>query len=205
VVALEQVGRLKIHVLGLKTLTVIYDARRMIAERHGASLDLDALDLEDANVYKLLGAGRTAGVFQFESPRAADCLRNMKCDRFDDLVAANALLRPGPLDTGMHLVFINRKLGRDRVRYPHAALEEILAPTYGVITYQEQVMRIANVLAGFSLAEADVLRKAVGKKDKELIQQELGRFVQRAVERGHDRRVIEDIAAQIETFGRYGF
>ena len=204
-VALEQVGMLKIDVLGLKTLTVIYDARRMIAERHGVSLDLDALDLEDANVYKLLGAGRTAGVFQFESPLATDCLRNMKCDRFDDLVAANALLRPGPLDTGMHLVFINRKLGRDRVRYPHAALEEILAPTYGVITYQEQVMRIANVLAGFSLAEADVLRKAVGKKDKELIQQELGRFVQRAVERGHDRRVIEDIAAQIETFGRYGF
>ena len=204
-VALEQVGMLKIDVLGLKTLTVIYDARRMIAERHGVSLDLDALDLEDANVYKLLGAGRTAGVFQFESPLATDCLRNMKCDRFDDLVAANALLRPGPLDTGMHLVFINRKLGRDRVRYPHAALEEILAPTYGVITYQEQVMRIANVLAGFSLAEADVLRKAVGKKDKELIQQELGRFVQRAVERGHDRRVIEDIAAQIETFGRNGF
>src|SRR5207245_9084736 len=99
VVALEQVGRLKIHVLGLKTRTVIYDARRIIAERHGVSLDLDALDLEDANVYKLLGAGRTAGVFQFESPLATDCLRNMKCDRFDDLVAANALLRPGPLDT----------------------------------------------------------------------------------------------------------
>src|SRR5204862_192838 len=91
------------------------------------------------------------------------------------------------------------------VRYPHPALEEILKPTYGVITYQEQVMRIANLLAGFSLAEADVLRKAVGKKDKELIQQELGRFVTRAVERGHALRVIEDIAAQSETFGRYGF
>src|SRR6266496_3393711 len=126
-------------------------------------------------------------------------------DRFDDLVAANALLRPGPLDTGMHLVFINRKLGRDRVTYPHPALEEVLKPTYGVITYQEQVMRIANVLAGFSLAEADVLRKAVGKKDKELIQEELQRFVERAVARGHDRRTVEDIAAQIETFGRYGF
>src|SRR5205823_412480 len=136
---------------------------------------------------------------------ATDCLRNMKCDRFDDLVAANALLRPGPLDTGMHLVFINRKLGREAVRYPHPALEEILKPTYGVITYQEQLMRIANVLAGFSLAEADVLRKAVGKKDPELIRQELGRFVERAVGRGHDRRVIEDIAALIETFGRYGF
>jgi DNA polymerase-3 subunit alpha len=114
-------------------------------------------------------------------------------------------MRPGPLDTGMHLVFINRKLGREKVRYPHPALEEILAPTYGVITYQEQVMRIANVLAGYSLAEADVLRKAVGKKIKELIQEELTNFVKRAIARGHDKRTVEEIAAQIETFGRYGF
>ena len=204
-VGLEQVGMLKIDVLGLKTLTVIHDAVRMVGERHAVTLDMEALDLADPEVYALLRAGRTAGVFQFESPLATDCLRNMKCDRFDDLVAANALLRPGPLDTGMHLVFINRKLGREAVRYPHPALEEILKPTYGVITYQEQLMRIANVLAGFSLAEADVLRKAVGKKDPELIRQELGRFVERAVGRGHDRRVIEDIAALIETFGRYGF
>ena len=204
-VALEQVGMLKIDVLGLKTLTVIHDARRMVEERHGTTLDLDALDLEDANVYKLLGSGRTAGVFQFESPLATDCLRNMKCDRFDDLVATNALLRPGPLDSGMHLVFIRRKRGEETVRYPHDALREVLGPTYGVIVYQEQVMRIANVLGGYSLAEADVLRKAVGKKDKELLQRELGPFVERAVARGHDRRTIEDIAAQIETFGRYGF
>ena len=204
-VALEQVGMLKIEVLGLRTLTVIHDAVGMVAERHGVTLDMNALDLEDPQVYQLLGSGRTAGVFQFESPLATDCLRSMRCDRFDDLVATNALLRPGPLDTGMHLVFINRKLGREPVRYPHPALAQILQPTYGVITYQEQVMRIANVLAGFSLAEADVLRKAVGKKDKELIQHELGRFVERALALGHDRRVIEDIAAQIETFGRYGF
>src|SRR5881275_1699489 len=204
-VGLEQVGMLKIDILGLKTLTVIHDTVEMVRARHGVTLAMETLDLADPEVYRLLRAGRTAGVFQFESPLATDCLRNMQCDRFDDLVAANALLRPGPLDTGMHLVFINRKLGREPVRYPHPALAEILKPTYGVITYQEQVMRIANVLAGFSLAEADVLRKAVGKKDKELIQQELGRFVARAVERGHPLRVIEDIAAQIETFGRYGF
>ncbi|HKW41061.1 MAG TPA: DNA polymerase III subunit alpha [Gemmatimonadales bacterium] len=205
-VALEQAGMLKIDVLGLRTLTVIHDAAGMVQARHGVTLDMNALDLADPEVYRLLGSGRTAGVFQFESPLATDCLRSMKCDRFDDLVATNALLRPGPLDTGMHLVFINRKLGREPVRYPHPALVEILQPTYGVITYQEQVMRIANVLAGFSLAEADVLRKAVGKKDRDLIQRELGRFVERAVaEGGHDRRVIEDIAAQIETFGRYGF
>src|SRR5881296_2811357 len=204
-VALEQVGMLKIDVLGLKTLTVIHDAVAMVRERHGVALELDGLDLEDPAVYRLLRSGRTAGVFQFESPLATDTLRNMQCDRFDDLVATNALLRPGPLDTGMHLVFINRKLGREPVRYPHPALEEILKPTYGVITYQEQVMRIANVLAGFSLAEADVLRKAVGKKDQELIEHELGRFVERALALGHDRRGIENIAAQIETFGRYGF
>src|SRR6266566_2601771 len=204
-VALEKVGMLKIDILGLKTLTVLHDATAMVAARHSVTLDLDALDLEDAKVYALLRSGRTAGIFQFESPLATDCLRNMRCDRFEDLVASNALLRPGPLDTGMHLVFINRKLGREPVRYPHPALAEILAPTYGVITYQEQVMRIANVLGGFSLAEADVLRKAVGKKDKELIQQELGRFVERAVANGHARRVVEEIAAQIETFGRYGF
>jgi len=153
----------------------------MVAQRHGATVDLDRLTLDDPEVYRLLSAGRTAGVFQFESALATDCLRNMKCDRFDDLVATNALLRPGPLDTGMHLVFINRKLGREKVTYPHPALREILEPTYGVITYQEQVMRIANVLAGFSLAEADVLRKAVGKKDQKLIDQELGRFIERAL------------------------
>ncbi len=204
-VALEKVGMLKVDLLGLKTLTVLHDASRMVEQRHGTTVDLDQLTLDDPEVYRLLSAGRTAGVFQFESALATDCLRNMKCDRFDDLVATNALLRPGPLDTGMHLVFINRKLGREKVTYPHPALREILEPTYGVITYQEQVMRIANVLAGFSLAEADVLRKAVGKKDQRLIDQELGRFIERALAQGHARKTIEEIAAQIATFGRYGF
>ena len=204
-VGLEHVGMLKIDLLGLKTLTVLHDAAKMVQERHGVTIDLENPDLNDARVYELLRAGRTAGIFQFESPLATDCLRNMKCDHFDDLVATNALLRPGPLDTGMYLVYINRKLGREKVRYPHPALEEILAPTYGVIVYQEQVMRIAAALAGYSLAEADVLRKAVGKKIKELIQEELGNFVKRAIQRGHDKKTVEEIAAQIETFGRYGF
>src|SRR2546427_437931 len=204
-VSLEQAGMLKIDLLGLKTLTVIHDAVQMIQERHGVAVDPATLDLEDAAVYELLRSGRTAGVFQFESPLATDCLRNMKCDRFDDLAATNALMRPGPLDSGMHLVVIRRKRGDEPVRYPHAALRDVLEPTYGLIVYQEQVMRIANVLAGYTLAEADVLRKAVGKKDKEMLQRELGPFVERAVARGFERRVIEDIAAQIETFGRYGF
>ena len=203
--ALEKVGMLKMDLLGLKTLTVIHDAVNMIAERHGTKPDMEALTFDDPQVYELLRQGRTAGVFQFESPLATDTLRAMKCDRFDDLVASNALLRPGPLDAGMHTVFIRRKLGQEQVTYPHPALREVLEPTYGVITYQEQVMRIANVIAGFSLAEADVLRKAVGKKDSELIKKELARFCERAVALGHPKKLADELAAQIETFGRYGF
>jgi DNA polymerase III subunit alpha len=203
--ALEKVGMLKMDLLGLKTLTVIHDAVRMIGDRHGAAPWMESLELDDPKVYELLRHGRTAGVFQFESPLATDTLRAMKCDRFDDLVASNALLRPGPLDAGMHTVFIRRKLGQEKVTYPHPSLREILEPTYGVITYQEQVMRIANVLAGFTLAEADVLRKAVGKKDAELIKKELGKFCERAIALGHPKRMVDDLAAQIETFGRYGF
>jgi DNA polymerase-3 subunit alpha len=168
-------------------------------------VDLDRLPLDDPDTFRLLQAGHTAGVFQFESSLATDALVRMRCDRFDDLVATNALVRPGPLDSGMHLVYIRRKRGEEPVRYALPALREILEPTYGVIVYQEQVMRIANVLAGYSLAEADVLRKAVGKKKAELIREELGKFVERAVASGHPRKVIEDLAGQIETFGRYGF
>ncbi len=203
--ALEKVGMLKMDMLGLKTLTVIHDAVLMIAARTGVDVDMDTLPFDDPKVYELLRQGRTAGVFQFESPLATDTLRAMKCDRFDDLVASNALLRPGPLDAGMHTVFIRRKLGQEKVSYPHPSLQEVLEPTYGVITYQEQVMRIANVLAGFSLAEADVLRKAVGKKDAELIRKELGKFSERAMALGHPKKLVDELAAQIETFGRYGF
>jgi len=204
-VGLEKVGMLKMDFLGLTTLTVLRRATDSIRERHGVTVDLDALPLDDPATYQLLRDGHTAGIFQFESSLATDALVKMRCDRFDDLVATNALVRPGPLDSGMHLVYIRRKRGEEPVRYALPALKEVLEPTYGVIVYQEQVMRIANVLAGYSLAEADVLRKAVGKKKAELIREELGKFVARAVERGHPKKVIEDLAAQIETFGRYGF
>jgi DNA polymerase-3 subunit alpha len=202
---LEKAGMLKMDFLGLTTLTVIHDALEMIAERRGVQIDADAIPLDDPEVYRMLRAGRTVGVFQFESPLATDMLRGMRCDRFDDLVASNALMRPGPLDAGMHRVYMKRKRGEEPVEYALPELETILQPTYGVITYQEQVMRIAQVLAGISLAEADVLRKAVGKKDADLIHQELGKFIQKAVARGYNRKIIEDLAAQIETFGRYGF
>ena len=203
--ALEKVGMLKMDFLGLRTLTVIHDATEMIRQRHGIDVDFEDVDLDDPITYELLRAGRTAGVFQFESALGTEMLRQLHCDKFDDLVATNALVRPGPLDSGMHNVYIRRKRGREETRYQLPELRDVLEPTYGVILYQEQVMRIANVLAGFSLAEADVLRKAVGKKDSALIERELQRFVERCVEHGHERRVIDEIASQIQTFGRYGF
>jgi DNA polymerase-3 subunit alpha len=211
---LEKAGMLKMDFLGLKTLTVIHDAVVMIRARHGALRHpetgeefekAEAIPLNDAEVYKMLARGGTAGVFQFESALATEKIRAMKADRFDDLIAANALVRPGPLDMGMDLVYIRRKLGQEEVRYPFNELTEVLEPTYGVIVYQEQVMRIAQILGGLSLAEADVLRKAVGKKDADLIAKELGKFVDKAVEKGHDRRAIQDLSDQIEAFGRYGF
>jgi DNA polymerase-3 subunit alpha len=203
--ALEKAGMLKMDFLGLTTLTVIRDAIDSIKAR-GIEFDPKKLDdFDDPETYRMLRSGRTAGVFQFESGLATDMLRQMRIDRFDDLVASNALMRPGPLDSGMHMVYVRRKRGEEPVTYQLPELQQLLEPTYGVITYQEQVMRIAQVLAGVSLAEADVLRKAVGKKDAELIRKELGKFVEKAVAKGHDRAIIEDISGQIETFGRYGF
>ena len=211
---LEDAGMLKMDFLGLKTLTVIHDAVEAVKNRVGALKHpksgetyetVDDLPLEDPAVYAMLAHGGTSGIFQFESSLALDKLRAMKCDRFDDLVATNALIRPGPLDSGMTDVYIRRKLGQEPVTYPHPDLKETLEPTYGIIVYQEQVMRIANVLAGYSLGEADVLRKAVGKKVAELIQKELGKFKEKAVARGVDPRTASDLADQIETFGRYGF
>ncbi len=211
---LEDVGMLKMDFLGLKTLTVIQDATEMVKRSRGELRDpvsnqtydtMDVAPRDDPDVYEMLAKGGTAGVFQFESSLASEKLRAMRCDRFEDLVATNALIRPGPLDSGMADVYVRRKVGQELVRYPHPDLEKTLSTTYGVIVYQEQVMRIANILAGFSLAEADVLRKAVGKKIPALIRAELGKFVQRAVERGVEREVAEQLSEQIETFGRYGF
>ena len=213
---LEDAGMLKMDFLGLKTLTVIHDAVHAVKRRVGgfrhpetdAAYTSDAMDdvpLDDPGVYRMLAGGGTSGVFQFESNLALDKLRAMRCDRFDDLVATNALIRPGPLDSGMTDAYIRRKVGNEPVSYPAPNLEHILEPTYGIIVYQEQVMLIANDLAGYSLGEADVLRKAMGKKDAELIRSELTRFKERVIARGLDPRAAEKLAEQIETFGRYGF
>ena len=185
---LEKAGMLKMDFLGLTTLTVIHDALNAIERAHRRSARTSTRSRTTTRRRTGCSAmGRTVGVFQFESPLATDMLRAMRCDRFDDLVASNALMRPGPLDAGMHKVYQRRKRGEEPIVYALPELAPILEATYGVITYQEQVMRIAQQLAGISLAEADVLRKAVGKKDAELIRQELGKFIEKAVARGHDR------------------
>ena len=211
---LEDAGMLKMDFLGLKTLTVIHDAVEAVRSRlgdlkHPETGDvygsMDDVPLDDPAVYRMLSRGGTAGVFQFESRLAMDTLRAMRCDRFDDLVATNALIRPGPLDSGMTDAYLRRKLGQDKVRYDHPDLEPVLESTYGIIVYQEQVMRIANILAGYNLAEADVLRKAMGKKIAKLIRKELEQFIEKSVARGVEKRVAQNLAEQIETFGRYGF
>ena len=213
---LDDAGMLKMDFLGLKTLTVISDAVQAVRARIGAlkhpksgdvyhSDSMDDVPLDDPAVYKMLARGWNAGVFQFESNLAMDKLRAMRCDSFNDLVATNALIRPGPLDSGMTDAYIRRKLGNEEISYPAPGLEEVLGSTYGIIVYQEQVMRIASELAGHSLGEADVLRKAMGKKDAKLIRKELKSFEKRCIAKGLDERTTKKLAEQIETFGRYGF
>ncbi|HUF89416.1 MAG TPA: DNA polymerase III subunit alpha [Gemmatimonadota bacterium] len=203
--SVEKVGLLKIDFLGLKTLTVIAHAVEAIVASGGEAIDIDRVPLDDPAPFRLLSEGRTEGVFQFESSLATDICQRMHPDRFEDLIAINALIRPGPLDTGMTESYIRRKRGEERIDAYHPDLEELLGDTYGVIVYQEQVMQIANRLAGFSLAEADVLRKAMGKKIQSLIEEQLGRFRSGALERGVPAAVVERLSKDIVTFGRYGF
>ncbi|CAN5887601.1 DNA polymerase III subunit alpha [soil metagenome] len=202
--SVEKVGLLKIDLLGLRTLTVIDDAVQAIAAA-GEQIDIDTIPLDDPAPYRLLAEGRTDGIFQFESTLAADICQRMQPDRFEDLIAINALIRPGPLDTKMTERYIRRKRGEEPVDAYHPDIAELLSDTYGVIVYQEQVMQIANRVGGFTLAEADVLRKAMGKKIQSLIEAQLERFRAGAVERGYPREVVERLSHDIVTFGRYGF
>ena len=200
----EGLGLLKMDFLGLRTLTVIDDAVRMVQQR-GEELDLDAVPLDDEEVFRLFCEGRTNGVFQFESRGMKDLLRRAKPSKFEDLAAFNALYRPGALSVGMVDEYIKRKLGRAKVRYHLPEVEPILEETYGVIVYQEQVMQIAVEVAGFSLGQADVLRKAMGKKSMEAMLEQKEKFVAGAVERGVVKKTAEELWAYIEPFAGYGF
>jgi DNA polymerase-3 subunit alpha len=205
----EAVGLVKFDFLGLRTLTIIDWAVKAINRTRAASseapLDIARIPLEDPAAYELLKRCNTTAVFQFESRGMKEMLRKLAPDVFDDIISAGALYRPGPLQSGMVDEFIDRKHGRKAVSYPHPKLEPILKPTYGVIVYQEQVMQIAQVLAGYSLGGADLLRRAMGKKKADEMAKERVKFEAAAGERGVDARLASSIFDLMEKFAEYGF
>jgi DNA polymerase-3 subunit alpha len=202
---LEKLGLLKMDFLGLTTLTLIQDALRLIQKRHGVELVPEDLPLDDQATYEIFSKGFTSGVFQFESSGMRDILRRYQPSRVEDLTALNALYRPGPIQGGMIDDFIERKWGRRAVQYDLPELKELLEETYGVILYQEQVMQISNRLAGYSLGEADMLRRAMGKKKAEEMARQREHFIKGALERGFPQKKIEKIFDLMEQFAGYGF
>ncbi|UCE04513.1 MAG: DNA polymerase III subunit alpha [bacterium] len=199
---LEMIGVLKMDFLGLRTLTVIDDTLKLLKNR-AITVDLDNLPLNDPDTYKIFCSGETIGIFQFESSGMRDCLRRLKPQRLGDLIAMNALYRPGPMD--MIDDFIKRKHGETKIEYLHPLLEPILKETYGVIVYQEQVMRVASDLAGFSLGAADLLRRAMGKKKHELMKEQRKIFLQGAAERKIAEKSANEIFDLMAKFAGYGF
>ncbi len=205
-VAIEKMGLLKMDFLGLTTLTILDDTLKLIAQTKGERITLDGILLTDEATYqKVFHSGLTSGVFQFESHGMRDVLRRYQPRSIGDLTALNALYRPGPIQGGMIDDFIDRKHGRKKVEYELPELKEVLEETLGVIVYQEQVMQIANRLAGYSLGEADLLRRAMGKKKAEEMAQQRERFVEGAVQRGYPPRKIEKIFDLMAQFAGYGF
>src|SRR5256885_1829353 len=204
--AIEKMGLLKMDFLGLTTLTVIDDALKLIQQTTGEQLNLDTIPLDDASTYeKVFHQALTSGIFQFESHGMRDVLRRYKPNAVEDLTALNALYRPGPIQGGMIDDFIARKHGQKKVEYELPELEEILRETLGVIVYQEQVMQIAQRLAGYSLGEADLLRRAMGKKDADEMAKQRQRFVSGAKERNYNERKVVKIFDLMAQFAEYGF
>jgi DNA polymerase-3 subunit alpha len=201
--AIEKIGLLKMDFLGLRTLTVIANTAKLIEKTRSIRLDMDAIPLDDAPTFQLLGEARTFGVFQLESSGMRDLLRQLRPNRIEDIIALVALYRPGP----MQLIpdFIDRKHGRKKVTYDHPLMEQILKDTYGIMVYQEQVMRIASDLAGFGMGEADILRRAMGKKDPDLMAEQRKKFVDGAAARGVSASKAERIFGFMEQFAGYGF
>ncbi len=201
----EKIGLVKFDFLGLRNLTVIDHTLELIREQGKEVPDLTDLDINDKETYALLAAGDTTGVFQLESSGMKDLLVRLKPERFDDLIALVALYRPGPLESGMVNDFVDRKHGRKPITYMFPELKPILEETYGVIVYQEQVMNIAVALADYTMAEADGLRKAMGKKITSMMAQHRQRFVEGAVKKGADAKKAAELFDLIEKFGGYGF
>jgi DNA polymerase-3 subunit alpha len=204
----EKAGLVKFDFLGLKTLTVIQTAVRLINGARAAdqpAFKIEAIAVDDADVYKMISRGDTTGVFQLESSGFREILKKLKPDCLEDIVAAVALYRPGPLEGGMVDDFIERKHGRKKVEYPHPSLATVLADTYGVIVYQEQVMQIAQILAGYSLGRADLLRRAMGKKKKEIMDAEKAGFLDGAKANGVDPKIADTVFELVAFFAGYGF
>jgi DNA polymerase-3 subunit alpha len=202
---IEKLGLIKFDFLGLKTLTVIKHTLRLITETTGEQIEIDRIPLDDEATYRLCGEGRTTGVFQLESAGMKDLLRRLKPEVFEDMIALVALYRPGPLGSNMVEEFIAGKHGKTKINYFLPQLEPILKETYGVILYQEQVMKIAQVLAAYSLAEADELRKAIGKKKQDVMESHRARFIEGAAHHGTNTALARKLFDLIEKFGGYGF
>lgn len=202
---LESIGFLKIDFLGLKNLTLIDRAVQMIKQVHGIELDINKLPLNDPKTFELICAGNTSGVFQLESNGLKDVLRKLQPDKFEDIIAVNALYRPGPLGSGMVDDYIERRHGRQKIKYIFPELEPILQETYGVIVYQEQVMKIASAIGGYSLGEADILRRAMGKKKAEVMAEQSKIFFEKSVARGFDGKKATELFDLMAYFAGYGF
>jgi DNA polymerase-3 subunit alpha len=203
--SVEKAGLLKMDFLGLRTLTVLENATRMVEDSTGTAVDLASLPLDDPATYALLQSAQTIGIFQLESSGMRDLLRKVAADTFEDIIAINALFRPGPIQSGMIDDFVKRKHGRAKVVYMHPILEPILKPTYGVIVYQDQVMQVANKLAGFSLAQADLLRRAMGKKMPEEMALQKSAFLEGAAANRCPAKKAGEIFDLMEKFAGYGF
>jgi len=199
----EDAGVIKMDFLGLKTLTIIRDALRMIDANHGIRIDIDGIPLDDPKTFALYQRAETNGTFQFESAGMQKYLRELKADQFGDLIAMNALYRPGPLE--YIPTFIKRKHGLEKIVYDLPEMEELLKETYGVTVYQEQVMLLSQKLAGFTKGDADVLRKAMGKKDRATLDKMKGKFLEGTKERGFDGKVCEKVWTDWEAFAQYAF
>ncbi|MGL4946894.1 MAG: DNA polymerase III subunit alpha [Cetobacterium sp.] len=202
---LEDLGLLKMDFLGLRNLTNLQRTIEYIKESKEKNIKLEEISLNEKLVYEMLSVGDSLGVFQLESTGIRRILAQLKPSRFEDLIALLALYRPGPLGSGMVENFINCKNGLEEIKYPHPSLEKVLKETYGVILYQEQVMKIANIMASYSLGEADLLRRAMGKKEASIMDENRGKFVKRSEENGYSKEKAEEIFYLIDKFAGYGF
>jgi len=200
---IEDAGMLKMDFLGLKTLSIIKDAVKNIENGHDVKIDIEEIPLDDQKTFELFQKGDTVGIFQFESEGMRNYLKELEPTNIEDLIAMNALFRPGPMD---HIPeFINRKHGKSKITYPHEWLEDILRPTYGVLVYQEQIMQTAQIIGGYELAAADILRVAMGKKKLDEMERQKKIFIKGAEDKGVDKTKAEEIFAQMEKFAMYGF